>query len=140
MIIVKITEGEDGVFKNVQDAIKYIQETNFKNEVSVYDIDSGKALRKVREIYKVIKEYNKGKLLDDQILPSEPFACRGIVGCLGVQVYSISLGTYKENREHIALFTGWNTSVLDTAKDLPDVRPGFKALASLAMIGQIYRK
>ena len=140
MLTVKISEGEDGVFENVNDAINYIKETNFENEVSVYDTDSDKAYKKTREIYKAIKEYNKGKSLNSQILPSNPFHYRGILGCLGVNVYSISLGTYEENHECIALFTGYNESVLDTSSDIPNIRPGLKALSSLALIGGMYKK
>ena len=50
MLAMKIYEGEDGIFENVNDAINYIKETNFKNEVSVYDTDSDKAYKKTREI------------------------------------------------------------------------------------------
>ena len=36
------------------------------------------------------------------------------IGCLGVQCYSISLGTFSRNNRCIALFTtGWNESILD---------------------------
>lgn len=125
---------EDGVFKNVDDAIKYMESINYQREVSVYDINTDKAHKKVMEIYKVIKEYNKGKPLDDQILPGNPYGFRGIVGCLGVQVYTITLGTYKKNHECIALFTGYNERVLDTSKEEACVRPSLKALISLSMM------
>lgn len=140
MFTVKIYEGENGTFKNPDDAIKYAIETNFENEVSVYDINSDKAYEKTRKIYEAVKEYNKGKPLDDQILPGNPFGCRGILGCLGVQVYTVGLGTYKSNHECIALFTGYNDSVLDTSIENANVRPGLKAMSSLAMLGaMMYR-
>ncbi len=129
-----ICEGKDGVFKNVEDAIKYMESTNFEGEVCVYDIDTNKAYKKVSELYKVIKEYNKGKPLDEQILPGNPYGYRAIVGSLGVQAYSISLGTYKRNHDLIALFTGWNTSVLDRSNEKPNITPSLKALSSIAMI------
>lgn len=113
MFIQKIYEGQDGIFKDPDDAIKYMNETNFEDEVSVYDINSDTALEKTCKIYEAIKEYNKNKPLDNQILPTNPFGFRGIVGCLGVQVYSIGLGTYKRNHECIAVFTGYDKSVLD---------------------------
>ena len=125
---------EDSVFKNVDDAIKYMESINYQREVSVYDINTNTAYKKAMEIYKVIKEYNKGKPLDDQILPGNPYGFRGIVGCLGVQVYTITLGTYKRNHECIALFTGYNQSVLDTSIEEACVRPSLKALSSLAMM------
>ena len=125
---------EDSVFKNVDDAIKYMESTNYEREVSVYDINTDVAYRKAMEIYKVIKEYNMGKPLDVQILPGNPYGFRGIVGCLGVQVYTITLGTYKRNHICIPLFTGYNQSVLDTSKEEACVRPSLKALISLSMM------
>lgn len=139
MLVAKIYE-EDHVFKNAGDAIKYMHETNFKYEVAVYDINADKAYEKTKEIYAAIKEYNKGKELNEQILPSYPFAYRGIIGCLGVQCYSISIGTYGRNRECITLFTaGWNDNVLDTSTEKSNIRPGLKALASMSlMVGMLW--
>ncbi len=140
MFTMKIYKGQDGVFKNTEDAIKYMMENNFENEISVYDINSDIAYKKTSEIYAAIKEYNKGKSLDEQILPSNPFGFRGIVGCLGVKVYSITLGTYKRNHECIALFSGYNDCVLDTSAEKARIVPGLKSMSSLAMIGAMYRQ
>lgn len=137
MFTMKIYEEEEGIFEQLDDAIKYMKESNFEKEVSVYAIDSNKAYKKALEIFKVIKEYNKGKPLDDQILPSNPFGYRGILGCLGVQVYSITLGKYKDNRECIALFTGYNDRVLDTSVEKVHIVPGVKAMSSLALMGSM---
>lgn len=137
MFTIKIYEEEEGIFEQLDDAIKYMKESNFEKEVSVYAIDSNKAYKKALEIFKVIKEYNKGKPLDDQILPSNPFGYRGILGCLGVQVYSITLGKYKDNRECIALFTGYNDRVLDTSVEKAHIVPGVKAMSSLALMGSM---
>lgn len=139
MITMKIYEGKEGTFKNPEDAIKYATETNFEKEVSVYDINSYKAYEKTKKIYEAIKEYNKGKKLDDQILPGNPFGFRGILGCLGVQVYTVTLGTYKENHECIALFRGFNDCVLDTSAEKSNIRPGLKAMSSLALLGSMCR-
>jgi hypothetical protein len=133
-ITLKIYEGEDGAYKNPEDAILYMKETNFENHILVYDIDSDKAYQKTYKIYEAIKEYNKGKPLNDQILPTNPFGCRGIVGCLGVAVYEIDLGTYEDNHECVALFSGYNSSVLDRNTEKPNIRPSLKALSSLAMM------
>jgi len=133
----KIFDGEEGMFDKVEDAIKYMKESNFEKEVSIYAADSNKAYKKALEIFKVIKEYNKGKPLEDQILPSNPFGFRGILGCLGVQVYSITLGKYKNNCECIALFTGYNERVLDTSVEKAHIVPGVKAMSSLALIGSM---
>lgn len=82
-------------------------------------------MKKTKIIYAAIKEYNKGKGLNEQILPSYPLAYRGIIGCLGVQCYSISLGTYERNRECMTLFTaGWNDNVLDTSVEKSNVGLG----------------
>ena len=140
MFTVKICEGENGTFKNPEDVIKYMHETNFENEVSVYDINSDDAYKKVRMIYNEIKDYNKGKPLNEQILPTNPFGCRGILGCLGVQVFTIGLGTYKRNNGNLALFTGYNESVLDQSNETVQRTLSAKALASLAMIGGMFGK
>lgn len=137
MLTMKIFDGEEDVFDKVEDAIKYMKESNFEKEVSIYAVDSNKAYKKALEIFKVIKEYNKGKPLEDQILPSNPFGFRGILGCLGVQVYSITLGKYKNNCECIALFTGYNERVLDTSVEKAHIVPGVKAMSSLALIGSM---
>ena len=135
----KIFGEEEGMFDKLDDAIKYMKESNFEKEVSVYAADSNKAYKKALEIFKVIKEYNKGKPLEDQILPSNPFGFRGILGCLGVQVYSITLGKYKNNCECIALFTGYNDRVLDISVEKAHIVPGLKAISSLALIGSMMR-
>lgn len=139
MFTMKIFDGEEGMFDKLDDAIKYMKESNFEKEVSIYAVDSNKAYKKALEIFKVIKEYNKGKPLEDQILPSNPFGFRGILGCLGVQVYSITLGKYKNNCECIALFTGYNERVLDTSVEKAHIVPGLKAISSLALIGSMMR-
>lgn len=133
---VKIYEDEP-YFESTKDAIKYMESDNYSNEVSVYDINDSRAYSKAMEIYKAITEYNKGKPLNEQILPTNPFACRGIVGCLGVQVYTIGLGTYKDNHDTIALFAGFNSNVLDLGKETADILPNKEAMISLAMIGSI---
>ena len=136
MITVKIYEDEP-YFESTKDAIKYMESTNYSHEVSVYDINDSRAYGKAMEIYKYIIEYNKGKPLNEQILPANPFACRGIVGCLGVQVYTIGLGTYKRNHDKIALFTGFNSDVLDLSKETANILPNKDAIVSLAIMGSM---
>lgn len=142
MLVSKITK-EYPAFNNVDDAIKYMHDTNFDGEVIVYDINTDRAYEKVRKIYDVIKEYNKGKELNNQILPTEPFGYRGIIGCLGVQCYSIALGTYERNKDKLALFYGdgeYYDIVLDISKSKEKISiyPSIKALSSLAIIGKMY--
>lgn len=132
--VLKIYDYEDYIFEDVEEAKKWLVETKFEREVDLYDINSKKAYNKCLEIYRFVKEYNKGKPLDEQILPSNPYSYRGIKGCLGVQCYGISMGTYKKNRECIALFTNWNESVLDISNEKPEIRPGIKALSSMTLM------
>ena len=131
MVVAKLKE-YDNMFENVADAIEFMHRTRFTREVGVYDIDDKSAYSKVRQLFDEIKKYNIGKQLDIQVLPSNPFPFRGIKGCLGVQCYSILLGTYKENHECWSPFTeGYNESVLYTSDEEENVRPGMKALNSI---------
>lgn len=113
MFTMRIDTNGVGVYEKVANAISYMRDTNFERDVSIYDIDTNNAYKKTREIYNFIRDYNKGKPLEEQIFPTNPFPMRGIVGCLGVQVYSIGLGTYEHNKDLVALFTGYDDSVLD---------------------------
>lgn len=140
MLTFKIYDGEEGIFKNPDDAIEYMIKTNFKRSVHLYSINSKEAYAKTEEIYKFIREYNKGKPLNNQILPTTPFGYRGILGCLGVQVYEITFETYSKNHEFIVIFGSYREDVLDTTVEKPDIRPGLKALSSLALISKMIRK
>ena len=134
MVVVNLKD-YDNIFENVADAIKFMYFTKFSREVGVYDIDDKIAYFKVKQLFNEIKKYNIQKQLEDQVLPSNLFPFRGIKGCLGVQCYSILLGTYKENHECWSPFTrGYNESVLDTSDESSDVRPGLKALHSMSLL------
>lgn len=134
MFTLKICEGEDGTFKNVEDAIKYIYDNDFERDVTVYAIKSDDAIKKMSEIYEEIKNYNIGKPLNNQILPSNPTGFRGILGCTGVQCYTITLGRYGENYDKIAIMSGWNESVLDESLEKSRLQPSIKALSSLYLL------
>ena len=139
MIVARLKE-YDNMFEDVKDAIKIMHSTGFSAEVGMYDIDDKIAYSKITQLYDVIKEYNQGKQLDVQVLPSNPFAFRGIKGCLGVQCYSISLGTYKETHQFWSPFTrGYNESVLDTSDESSDVRPGLKVMHSMLLVYDLYK-
>lgn len=125
---------DDHIYKDVSDAIKFMEDTNFEQEVSVYDLNDKKARIKAESLYDVIRNYNKGRKLKDQILPTSPFAYRGIKGCLGVQCYSISLGTYEHNHDLLPMFSHYVVSVLDIQDEKPDIYPSMKALSSLSMM------
>lgn len=139
MFVSSIREGLNGTFEKPDDAISYMVENNFEYEITVYDTNSNRAYEKTSKIYEYIKEYNKGKPLDDQILPTNPFGFRGILGCLGVKCYTIGLGKYKRNHQSIALFSGHKSSVLDTSNEDAHIVPSMKALTSLAMLGNMMR-
>lgn len=130
----KIYDSDDWCFNDIDKAIEFMYKTNFKRDVAIYDINDDKAYEKILKLYEEIKKYNKGKPLDDQILPTTPYKCRAIKGCLGVVTYDISLGTYKDNHDKIALFCNWKESVLDNGKEYIDIRPSLKALSSLSML------
>lgn len=46
MFTMKIFDGEESMFDKVEDAIKYMKESNFEKEVSIYAADSNKAYKK----------------------------------------------------------------------------------------------
>lgn len=140
MVVAKLKE-YDNMFEDVADAIEFMHRTRFTREVGVYDISDKTAYSKVSQLFDEIKKQNVGKQLDVQVLPSNPFAFRGIKGCLGVQCYSILLGTYKENHECWSPFTrGYNEFVLDTSEGSPNVRPGLKALHSMSLLSSCYKR
>lgn len=140
MVVAKLKE-YDNIFENVTDAIEFMHGTRFTREVGVWDIDDKVAYSKVRQLFDEIKKYNVGKQLDIQVLPSNPFAFRGIKGCLGVQCYSIILGTYKENHRCWSPFTrGYNESVLDTSEESSNVKPGLKAMYSMSLVYNHHRR
>lgn len=130
----KIYPEYEHIFNSASDAIRFMQDTEFQQNVSIYHIDDHKAREIVDELYAVVKAYNKGKPLKDQILPTTPYGYRGILGCLGVQCYEIGLGTYERNRECIVMFGRYVPDVLDTSSETPCIRPGLKALYSLGMM------
>lgn len=135
----KIYPEYEHIFNSASDAIRFMQDTEFQQNVSIYHIDDHKAREIVDELYAVVKAYNKGKPLKDQILPTTPYGYRGILGCLGVQCYSIGLGTYERNHESVVIFGYYITDVLDTSMETPIVRPGLKALASLGLMAEMMR-
>lgn len=51
MFTLKIYE-EDPAFLNVEDAVKYIKETDFEKDVTVYDIDTQKAYERYENFIK----------------------------------------------------------------------------------------
>lgn len=61
MLVSKIYE-EDPVFKNADDAIRYMHKTKFKYEVAVYDINTDKAYeKKQRKSMQPLKSITKEK-------------------------------------------------------------------------------
>ena len=129
----KIVEGLDGAYQDYLAAFEYCKTKDFYCEVILYNIKESVLRDELDKFFSEIKNFNKGRELDEQILPTNPFFTYGLNGCLGVHTASIDLGFYKNNKDCIALFTGWNSRVLHTDTE-PQIIPGLKALSSLAML------
>ena len=87
----------------------------------------------VDAVYAKIKEENAEiSDVNQQTLPTEPYYWTDIDGCLSVRCCEIDVGTYAENKGHIAIFRGWNYDVLhaDSIKTAPDAR-AFVTMAAL---------
>ena len=56
-------------------------------------------------------------------------------GCLSVQCAEISGGTFEENADKLAMFSGWNYRVLSDVN--AHKAPSMKAMTSLAMLGYL---
>lgn len=67
----------------------------------------------IKKLYQKIKEYNKNvDFVDEQLLPTNPYFWDDIDGCLGVKCAEIDIDTVENCNGKIALFAGWNKSVL----------------------------
>lgn len=88
----------------------------------------------VDAVYAKIREENtKISDVNQQTLPTKPYYWTDIDGCLSVRCCEIDVGTYTDNKGHIALFRGWNYDVLhaESIQTAPDAR----AIAAIAMLG-----
>ena len=89
----------------------------------------------IKKLYEKIKEYNRNvDSVEKQLLPTHPYFWDDIDGCLGVRCAEIDIDTVKNCNGKLALFTGWNKSVL--FKDT-ELHVSSKAIASLALLGSL---
>ena len=131
-----------GTLKFIQNSIARTPDEAFemiktrKGGVVLVDSSTERLDEKVNGLYRLIREYNKSVgCIDNQILPTYSYRWNDIDGCLAVSCAEISGGTFAENADKLALFTGFNYSVLtDTEARKPLCS---KAIASMAMLGSL---
>lgn len=127
---------KDHSTKDSKEAIKILYETNKYHNVIVYNSDSQKLSRTIQEIYQEIKMKNS-KIPDirQQMLPTYPYRWDDIDGCLHVECAEISIDTFENNAGKLALFSGWNYSVLSNPEERKPLES--KAMASLSLLGYL---
>ena len=154
-IVSKLSE-INNAFENPEDAISYMKENGMEREITVYDISTKDALNKTKVIYDFIKEYNKGKPLNEQILPGNPLydstnRNKGYNKTIGGDPCNKGLTEQEKkerrraiqkrwnenNRDKICLFTKYNDSVLDTSVEKANITPSLKAITSLCMMADM---
>ena len=102
---------------------------SFQNEKELHN--------EIEKLYQKIKEYNRNvDSVEEQLLPTNPYFWDDIDGCLGVRCAEIDIDTVENCDGKLALFTGWNKSVL--FKDI-ELHVSSKAMASLALLGSFAR-
>lgn len=100
---------------------------SFQNEKELHS--------EIEKLYQKIKEYNRNvDSVEKQLLPTNPYFWDDIDGCLGVRCAEINIDTVENCDGKLALFTGWNKSVL--FKDT-ELHVSSKAMASLALLGSL---
>ena len=132
----KMCEHMGMVARSADEALTLLRQPNCETVVLVSS--NQKALGKmVDAVYAHIKTENT-KIVDvnQQMLPTHPYYWTDIDGCLSVRCCEIDVGTYAENRGHIALFRGWNYDVLSA--ETVDTAPSSRAIATLAALGGCY--
>ena len=133
MPLIKIYDEEEIYFKDSESAISYIKSTNVFRDICIYGTNDKYLYEEINKVNQYVKEYNKGKPLDDQIISSNPYYCIAIKGALGVGCLNIILDFYKDAKGNITP-TGWNGDVLDTSIEKPNMTPSLKAMATIHMM------
>lgn len=126
----------DIAVKTAGEAIRLMFEDG-KKTVILYN-SCGKTLSaEISKFYEEIRHRNANiEDINQQTLPTNPYYWNDIDGCLAIECAEISGGTFAENADGIAMFTGWNYRVLSDVNARK--APSAKALTSLAMIGSFY--
>lgn len=123
---------KDVAFKNADKAIEKLYSGT--RSIVLYHSNIRKLEQEIEKLYDEIKSRNsKIDDIEQQMLPTNPYYWADIDGCLAVTCAEIGMNTFKVNAESMALFTGYNYSVITD----PDARKPLssKAMASMAMIG-----
>lgn len=121
-------------FETAEEAFKYM--LNNTRSVELHNISSNDLHKELSKLCLLVKKYNETiEDEDSQILLSYPYIYRGIKGCLGVICGAVMYGTFKDTADKLALFCGWNYTVLN---DPTRRKPlSIKALTSLSVLGQM---
>ena len=105
-----------------------------KKTVILYSSSAKRLNAEISKFYEEIRRRNADiNDINKQILPTNPYYWRDIDGCLAVECAEISGGTFAQNAESIAMFSGWNYSVLTDVTARKTLSE--KAMNSLAMLG-----
>ena len=116
-----------------EEAIKLMFEQN-KRSIVLYNSSSKKLSEEIRKFYDAIKYHNASiENRNLQILPTNPYYWNDIDGCLAVECAEIIGGRFEDNADKLAMFSGWNYSVLSDPSARKPLSP--KAMNSLAMLG-----
>lgn len=103
---------ENIAVKKAEEAYAILKNNKF-HHVILYNSVTSKLNKEISKLYKLIKAENATITeLDQQWLPIYPYYWDDIDGCLAVRCAEISMNTFEHNKGGIALFTGWNYSVL----------------------------
>lgn len=113
MINAKIYPKYDNFFRNVDDAVSFLKENDYCCNITLGAVKYRDLYRMTGVINRHVIDYNIGKLLNEQILPTNPYIFNGILGCLSLYCAEIDFDTYEKNRGIFAPFSGWNIGVLD---------------------------
>ena len=136
MSTLKWAKREGRATNNMAEAIEILYERNPYHHVILYASTDKKLSELIRGVNAEIKKRNTEiEDINKQMLPTYPYHWDDIDGCLHVKCAEISMDEFEHNAGCIALFTGYNYSVLTN----PDERraPSQKAMTSLAMLGYL---
>ena len=136
MSTLKWAKREGRATNDVAEAVEIIYERNPYHHVILYASNEKKLSELIKGVNDEIKKRNTEiEDVNQQMLPTYPYRWDDIDGCLHVKCAEISMDVFEKNAGCIALFTGFNYSVLTK----PDERraPNQKALTSLAMLGYL---
>lgn len=105
---------KDQCFNDIDIAIEYVKEHNYHTHIILYHLNETLLYQMIDTLYRHIKEYNKGLILNEQVRPTNPYYFRDIDEALGVQCAEISMDCYEDTKYRTTMFYGgYNNYVLD---------------------------